>query len=71
MGLEELMAAAIGFDVVRTGACVQRFEVDVVLTDHNHDVLRAVDESNWKATVEIAVARAIILDEFSDDGRVR
>ena len=50
MGLDELMAATVGFDVVGTEACVHGFEVDIVLTDHNHNVLGAFDELNRKAT---------------------
>ena len=71
MSFEDLMAAAIGFDVLRTGACVHSFEMDVVLTYHNHNVLRAVDGLNRKSTGENAVAQAIKFDEFSDDGRAR
>ena len=71
MGLEEIVPAAVGFDVVGTGACVHGLKVDVVLADHDHNILRAVDRLNRKATGEIAVARAIKLDEFSDDSRAR
>ena len=51
--LEEISAVCVSFDILRLPTVFHRFDVDVVATDHDHEVLRACGALDREPTGEV------------------